>query len=382
MRKSNEILISLLVASTAYFSNSCNHEPDYSSITYRNYLGYQIEQAESVLSEQTEGTAEGEYEAGSMQAYQQSIDESKSVYENPESDQKEIDQAYEELIKAGDDFYDQMNPYVSNFQEVIGYAEFTLDHTEEGQAEGQVKPGSKEILQNEIDKANNILADPELVQRMIDEESPALLTAVYTFDGNINGKGLVYSENSGFEMPGFNTINFDEVPGWTTFGKLETWALKTEIYQGGTDLLPAESVPEGLFVCKLGSYTQGIYQPLIERVHPGVKYTLNMKASVLMNNPDAFGVRHKVIVQSRVFSFEQEEGDYKFISLINVSYDTLGLDPTGFLELNNSFEISNTSEFIDSKIAVDFMVRHTFDPANPIWAESYVAIDDIKLFRQ
>jgi len=33
------------------------------------------------------------------------------------------------------------------------------------------------------------------------------------------------------------------------------------------------------------------------------------------------------------------------------------------------------------RIAIDFLQRHTWDPEEQIWAESFVAIDDIKMYR-
>ena len=375
-------MLFFILAGTAGLMNSCVKEQDYSAITFRNYLGYEISNAENLLDEKVEGVLEGEYKEGSKQAYQSVVDASRTVYTNSGANQKAIDAAYENLLKAGEDFYDHMNPFISAFRDLITYAEFIVASTEENGTEGTVIPGSKEIFQHEIDAARSILNSTELVQRMIDTETPLLLNALYAFDGKIVGKGRVFLENQGFESPGYATVNFDEVPGWNLFGKLETWASRAEVYKGGSAMLPPEAVPEGEFVVRLGSYTQGIYQLLQERVHPGVTYTLDLKASLLSNNPDAFGRKYKVIVLSRVINFEKEAGDYKFIRVISEKYDTLGLNATGFIGLQQFFTIGASSEFTGSRIAVDLMVRHTFDQSNPIWAECYVALDDIVMYRK
>jgi hypothetical protein len=275
-----------------------------------------------------------------------------------------------------------MIPFATGFQELIDYAEFILNSTQEGTLEGQVIPGSKPPLQSEIDLAKSILASQDLVQRLIDSETENLLNAIYTFDSNIAGNATIFMDNSSFEAPGFVTSNFDEVPGWATFGKLEEWAPPAEIHQGGSILLPLDSVPDGDFVAKIGSYTQGIYQRLMERIHPGVNYSLHFKASLLFNNPDAYGDTYPVIILSRLISFDKEIGDYRFVQVISESYDTIGIAPGGFAELDQSFDISAASGFIGRELAVDFMVRHTFNTGTSIWAESYVAIDEISMFRK
>jgi hypothetical protein len=382
MRNSKYILYILSGLVMGHMLNSCSKEKDYSAITYRNYLRYEINQSEAFLSSQVEGTGEGQYKPGSIQEYQDVIDLANSVCEDSTSIQTEIDLTYKNLLQAGEDFFDMMVPFKSDFEELINDAEFTLNHTEEGNLEGNVKSGSKEELQKAIDQSKLTLNRSDLTQRMIDSDQVMLINAMYEFDSNIIGEANLYLENNSFESPGFNTTNFTEVPGWSLYGKLETWAPKAEIYEGGTALLPLENVPDGEFVIKLGSYTQGIYQPLQERIHPNVTYKLNFKASLLENNPDAYDVMHKVIILSRLILFEKEPGDYRFSQVISESYDTLGMDPSGFVEIKHEIDFGATSEFLEKKFSIDFMVKHTFDTANPIWAESYVAVDNIIITRK
>ncbi len=360
----------------------CDDSNDYSDNTFRNYLAFEISRAEQFLEDKGEGTAEGEYKFGSKDSYRQVINESKNILDNPGTDQKQIDLAYSKLLQASEDFFDQMNPFVSQFQHLIDYADFTRNYTEEGNDEGMVKPGSREVLQTAINRAKSVLSDPSLVQRMIDAETPLLLSAIYQFDNNINGKGHVYVVNSGFEEPGNTTVNFDEVTGWKLFGTLETWAPKAEIHQGGSALVPLDIVPEGEFVLKIGSYTQGVYQQLAERIHPDVNYTIGMKVALVQNNPDAFGKRHKALIRTRIVTFTEEPGNYKSVNIVGEFYDTLGVSVAPFKTIQHTFNSGSSSGFTGSKMALDIMVRHNFDPSNPVWAECYVATDSLYMYRK
>jgi hypothetical protein len=361
---------------------SCNKETDYSAITYKNYLRFEINRSGTFLKTAVEGTNEGEYKTGSIAEYQVVIEEADLVCSDTASSQKEIDLSYSELLQAGENFYDKMAPFKTSFEALINYADFTVNYPDEGALEGNAKPGSKSILQNIIDNSKITLNRSDLTQRMIDSDRVILLNAIYSFDGNIIGKANLFVENFSFESPAFNTTNFAEVPGWRLFGKGENFGLKAEIYQGGTIFLPTESVPDGEFVAKIGSYSQGIYQSLNERIHPNVKYTLDFKASLLENNEDAYGKKYKVVILSRVIVFEKVPGDYRFTSVISQSYDTLGMAPGAFVNIKRDIDISASSEFLEKNMTVDFLVRHSFDATKPIWAECYVAVDDVKMYRK
>lgn len=360
----------------------CDGSDDYSGNTFSNYLAWEINRAEDFLVDKVEGTAEGEYKYGAIDAYQKVINNSRNTLEDPGTSQEQIDRDYGLLLQAAEDFYDQMNPFVTEFQELLNYAEFTQNSTPEGNDEGYVKPGNKEVLQSAIDRANSVLTNPSLVQRMLDTETPLLLNAIYSFNGNVNGKGSVYIVNPGFEEPGYTTTDFTQVPGWKTFGLLEVWAPKAEIHKGGSELVPLVNVPEGEFVLKVGSYTQGVYQQLAERIHPNVIYTVGMKVSLLQNNPDAFGKRHNVIVRTRIISFAEAAGDYQSVEIMNEFYDTLGIAVTGFKTIRHTFQTGSSSGFAGAKMALDITVKHNFDPANPIWAECYVAADSLYMYRK
>jgi len=181
--------------------------------------------------------------------------------------------------------------------------------------------------------------------------------------------------NQGFELPGYETEDFNEVPGWNLFGNVEDWAPKASV-------AAIETAPEGAFVARIGSYTQGMHQNLSELINPNANYTLSFKVSLQSNASDWQGKKFPAILLSRIIVFEQGEGDYNFVTILSESYDTLGIDPGDFIELNQTVSIDAISESIGKKVAIDFIQKHTWDAANPIWAESFVAIDDIALYRK
>ncbi len=367
----------LLIISVGLFLSfqACEKKQDYSNIVFKNYLGYEINRASDFLQTTSEGSNEGEYHTGSKQAYQSSIDESALVYNDYESPQLAVDQAYQDLLQAGEDFYDQMVPFGTGFLDLLYYAEVTLNNTQEGDQEGNVKPGNKQILQNAISEGNQTVSRSDLTQRLLDDETLRLNDAIYNFFREIVGKGLVFVQNPGFENPGYPTDDFNLVEGWKVFGIRENWAPLAEVDSAGT-------VPEGQFVARIGSYTQGIYQQLVERIQPNATYELNYKVAILSNNADWQGKRHKVIILSRIVTFGQEPGNYDYAEVISESYDTLGLDPGEYVELKQNFIIGAASSLEGKKIAIDFLQRHTWDKDNPIWAESFVGVDNVRLYRK
>ena len=372
----------MIILSMVCIFLSCEKQNDYSDIVFSNYLTYEIDRATAFLKTTSEGTNEGQYNAGSKQIYQDVIDNALIIDEDSTATQTDVDQAYEALLQAAEDFYDQMVPFRSDFQELIDYANIVLNNTEEGDQEGNVPPGSKVILQEAIDEANQILTRPDLTQRMLDQGTTDLTENIYAFNGKIIGAGNVYIENPSFELPGYTTSDFSLIPGWKVFGTAEDWAPKAEIYQGGTSLLPLDSVPDGEFVAKIGSYTQGIYQQLPELIHTNADYTLKFKVAILSNKTDWQGKKYKVIVLSRLVSFEKEPGDYDYATIISESYDTLGINPAGNVEISQTITIDAASGLAGRKMAIDFVQRHTWNKDEQIWAESFVSIDDVNLLRK
>ena len=361
------ILISLLVA--------CEEKVDYSKIIFKNYLTYEINRATGFLEGTTEGTGEGEYKQGSKVAYQSVIDDARLVDEKPAASQEEVDLAYQNLLDADARFFDQMVPFRSAFRVLINYADVVLAQTEEGEQEGNVKPGNKTVLEGAIADANALISRNDLTQRLLDEGTVELNNAIYLFNGEIIGRATTALVNPGFELPGYETTDFEEVAGWSAFGKVEDWAPLASV-------VAMETAPEGEYVARIGSYTRGVYQQVEEMIHPNADYTLEFDLSLLSNDPDWQGKKYPAILRTRMFVFEQEVGNYNFITVLSESFDTLGIKPGDFAPLSHTVTIDAVSASIGKMIVVDFVQRHTWDTENPIWAQSFVALDHIRLYRK
>ncbi len=375
MKRYHKAAFSLLITGSLILLGSCDRKEDYSHIVFRNYLTYEINSARGVLSSSTEGTSEGEYHPGSKQAYQQVIDAARAVAEDLSSDQEEVDGAYAELLSAAEAFFDEMVPFRSAFRVWIDYADVLLETTEEGEEEGDVTQGSKAILQSANSEAKSTVNREDVTQRELDSATGDLTAAIYGFNGNIIGKASAPVINPGFELPGYETEDFAEVEGWDLYGRVESWAPKASIAM-------LEQAPEGQFASRIGSYTQGMIQSTPELVNPSASYTLRFSVSLLSNNPDWQGKKFPAILRTRLVVFEEEAGNFDFITVLTESFDTLGINPTAFVEKNYSVNIDAISTAIGKPVSLLFEQRHTWDAENPIWAESFVAIDDITLFRK
>ncbi len=158
-----------IVLMTMALLSSCEEKEDYSHIVFKNYLTYEINRATNFLNLTLEGSTEGAYKQGSRSTYQDVIDAAQLVDQNSSVTQEEIDLAYQSLLKASEDFFDQMVPFRSNFQELIDYAEIVQSNTAEGTMEGDVKAGNKSLLQDAIDEAKSLVSLGDLTQRLLDQ---------------------------------------------------------------------------------------------------------------------------------------------------------------------------------------------------------------------
>ena len=353
---------------------SCEKKEDYSHIVFRNYLHYAVNRASGFLAQVSEGSEEGEYAPGSKLVYQQVIDEATAVDEDPASTQEEVDLAYQSLLQAGEAFSDQMVPFRSDFQEIIDYANILYDITDEGEEEGNARPGSKEQLNEAIDAAEELISREDLTQRMADQGTIDLSNAIISFNNQIIGQANTALINGGFELPGYETEDFSEVDGWSTYGKVEDWAPKAAV-------AVMESASEGSHVARIGSYTQGVYQTVFELLQPNATYTLEFDVSLTENSADWQGKKYPAILRTRIFVFEERDGFYDLITILAESYDTLGIDPGDFRPISHAVKVDATSASLGKKVSVDFSQRHTWDAENPVWAESFAAIDNVKLKR-
>jgi hypothetical protein len=375
MKRIFNAMFSLSMLWSLSLPGSCDRTEDYSHIVFRNYLNYGINSATALLNGSVEGTGEGEYRTGSKQAYQQVVDAARTVAEDPGSDQEDVDEAYADLLNAAEVFSDEMVPYRSAFQNWVDYADILLETTQEGEEEGNANPGSKALLQAANSDAKSTVTREDLTQRELDSATVDLTGAIYSFNRSIHGRASAPVKNPSFELPGYETENFGEVEGWTLYGRLESWAPRASISL-------VEQVPDGQFAARIGSYTQGIFQTTPELINPSASYTLRFKVSLLSNKPDWQGKKFPAILRTRFVVFEEEAGNFDFMTVLSESYDTLGIDPTAFVEKNYPVNIDAISPSIGKPVSVLFEQRHTWNAENPVWAESFIAIDAIRLYRK
>ncbi len=370
MKKLNSIIVSLLLITLI----GCKEEDKYSGIVYRNYLSYEIESATEFLTTAFEGDEEGEYASGAKQNYQKVIDQAEVVNENETATQSEVDQAYADLLQAESDFYNAMVPYRSEFLPYITYGQFIYNNTVEGTSEGEIPSGYKEGLNTALTEADTLYNDSELTQTVLDEAIENLSKAIYSFNAAINGTASVVVKNYSFEQPGYTTESFDEVTGWGTYGTVEDWASNAMV-------LANDSTTDGDYVAKIGSYTTGIYQSLSELVNPSSEYLLKADISLISNAVDWEGDLYPVVVKARIVAFTKNAGDYNFVEVLSETIDTIGAYPTSFQEIELSLEVESGSADAGEKMGIDFILRHTFDSENPIYAESYLSLDNVRLTR-
>ncbi len=369
MKKSNLIIVSLLLILIG-----CKEEDKYSGIVYKNYLAYEIKSAKESLTIAFEGDEEGEYASGSKQIYQNVIDKAESVNDNEAATQTEVDQAYADLLQADTNFYDAMMPYRSDFLPFITYGQFVYNNTNEGTGEGEISSGYKEDLDAALTEANNLYDDSELTQNVLEGAIENLSTTIYSFNAAINGTANLVVKNYSFEKPGYATDSFEDVYGWGTYGTVEDWASNAMVISN-------DSTTDGDYAAMIGSYTTGIYQSLNELVNPSSEYKLKADISLISNDVDWEGDLYPVVIKARIVVFMKNVGDYNFVEILSETIDTIGTYPTSFQEIELPLEVESGSSNAGKKMGIDFILRHTFDSENPIYAESYLSLDNVRLTR-
>ena len=82
MKKLQYNITLMIILSMICLFIACEKQNDYSDVVFSNYLSYEIDRATAFLKTTTEGTKEGEYNAGSKQTYQTVIDDATLVDED------------------------------------------------------------------------------------------------------------------------------------------------------------------------------------------------------------------------------------------------------------------------------------------------------------
>jgi len=100
------LMITLIIGSVVTFM-ACSDDDDDEIIVDKTELAAKIQEAEDLIENTTEGTADGQYRPGSQAALQEVIDLTKIVYENPDATQVEVNNAVIALDQAIQAYEDQ-----------------------------------------------------------------------------------------------------------------------------------------------------------------------------------------------------------------------------------------------------------------------------------
>ncbi len=99
-------LIALISGSLVTFT-ACSDDDDDIDPVDKTELAAKIQEAEDLIENTTEGTAEGQYMYGSQAALQEVIDLAKAVYDDAEATQPAVDSAVVNLTQAIEDYLDK-----------------------------------------------------------------------------------------------------------------------------------------------------------------------------------------------------------------------------------------------------------------------------------
>ncbi len=97
------MMIALIAGGVMTFS-ACSDDDDDEIVVDKTELSATIQEAEALIENTSEGTAEGQYQVGSQAALQEVIDLAKDVYDNPEATQADVDNAVIALEQAIQDY--------------------------------------------------------------------------------------------------------------------------------------------------------------------------------------------------------------------------------------------------------------------------------------
>ena len=100
------LMIALISGSMVTFY-ACSDDDDDLDPVDKTELAAKIQEAEDLIENTTEGTAEGQYQFGSQAILQEVIDLAQAVYDDPNATQVEVDNATVNLSQAIDDYLDK-----------------------------------------------------------------------------------------------------------------------------------------------------------------------------------------------------------------------------------------------------------------------------------
>jgi hypothetical protein len=144
------------------------------------HLEKAIKEAQEILDAAIEGTAAGEYKAGSKAQFALEIDSAENVLVSA-LDQTAVDEAVTDLLEARAAFEMTVNIDLAILVELLDESDTLHDNAVEGTEEGQFEPGSKAIFKTAITDAENIGADSTSIQEDINAAVEALAMAMAEF---------------------------------------------------------------------------------------------------------------------------------------------------------------------------------------------------------
>jgi hypothetical protein len=144
------------------------------------HLEKAIKEAWEIHDTAVEGTAAGEYKAGSKAQFALEIDSAENVLVSA-LDQAAADDAVTDLMEAIAAFQMAVNIDLSILMELIDESDTLHDNAMEGTEEGQFEPGSKAIFKTAITNAKNIAADSTSTQEDVNEAVEDLAMAMAVF---------------------------------------------------------------------------------------------------------------------------------------------------------------------------------------------------------
>jgi len=151
-------------------------------------LANEIQSAQTVYGNSTEGSANGQYPIGSKAILQSAIDAANVVKSSSTATQAQVDQAVTDLKNAVSTFEANINILiVSNLVTAITNAQTFYTASTEGTGSGQYPVGSKAILLAAIDSANVVKANTLASQAQIDQATVDMNKALSTFQGKLIG---------------------------------------------------------------------------------------------------------------------------------------------------------------------------------------------------
>ena len=155
----------------------------------KSELDSSINAAQTLYNSAVEGNDPGEYPADAMAAFLEAINAAKDVYENPDATQADVDAAVTALAEAKAIFDASKIPEQgvdkSELQAAIQAAQALYDSAVVGTSDGCYSQADKNIFQQAIAAANEVLANASATQQEVDNATTAVNEAKAAFEASV-----------------------------------------------------------------------------------------------------------------------------------------------------------------------------------------------------